>query len=76
MFRRLRSFPTLWIYQGIAAVLVPILDGVLVSVLLGVPLDGVIDAQSWGQIIATAIALVLWSWYLRVSVRVNNTFVN
>jgi uncharacterized membrane protein len=76
MFRRLRSFPTLWIYQGIAAILVPILDGALASALLNVPLYSVIDAQVGAQIVATAIAVVLWTWYLRVSVRVRNTFVN
>jgi hypothetical protein len=56
--------------------LVPILDGALASALLNVSLYSIIDAQVGAQIVGTAIAVVLWTWYLRVSVRVRNTFVN
>ena len=76
MFRKLRLFPTLWIYQGVAAVLLPILDGAVVSAFLNVSLYSIVDATAGAQIVGTAIAVTLWTWYLRVSVRVRNTFVN
>ncbi len=76
MFRKLRLFPTLWIYQGLAAILLPILDVALASALLHVAPFSVLDASVGGQIVGTAIAVALWTWYLRVSVRVRNTFVN
>ena len=76
MFRKKRSFPTLWICQGVAAILVPWIDIVLVAAILDLPIRDLVDGRDIAQSVGGIVAVVLWSWYLRVSVRVKNTFVN
>jgi hypothetical protein len=76
MLRTKRSFPTLWIWQGVAAILVPWIDILMVAALLGVGPGQLVDASDVAHLVGAVIGVGLWSWYLRVSVRVKNTFVN
>ncbi|MBV8193210.1 MAG: DUF2569 family protein [Alphaproteobacteria bacterium] len=76
MLRTKRSFPTLWIWQGVAAILVPWIDILMVAALLGVGPGQLVDSSDLAHTVGAVIAVGLWSWYLQVSVRVKNTFVN
>jgi len=58
-----------------AAVLVPVIDGVLVAAVLNIPLGQVYAEKEIGQTVAALIAVAIWWWYMNVSVRVKNTFV-
>jgi hypothetical protein len=75
MFQRRRSFPKLFFYQWITGMGAILLDWVLVSVLLDLPLDQVVGAGSLGQAIGGSIAAGIWVWYVTQSKRVQNTFV-
>jgi hypothetical protein len=76
MLRTKRSFPTLWIGQGVAAVLVPWVDILMIAAFLGVNPAQLVEGSDVAQSVGAVIAVSLWSWYLRASVRVKNTFVN
>ena len=76
MFRKSRWFPSLWIWQGAAAVSLPFVDAILVANILKIQVSQVLDEKTIGQAIGSAIAVGIWIWYLRVSMRVRNTFVN
>ena len=76
MFRTKRAFPTLWKAQGVAAVLLPIVDLVVVSAMMNLPVVKMFDGTAMGEMIAAPIAIVIGWWYMNVSSRVKNTFVN
>jgi hypothetical protein len=76
MFRTKRSFPKLWICQGVVAILVPWIDILMVAALLGLSADQLVDGKDIAQTFGGIVGVSLWSWYLNVSVRVKNTFVN
>ncbi len=76
MLRKSRSFPSLWMCQGAAAILLPFVDAALVASILKIEVSQVLDEKTIAQTIGSAIAVGLWIWYLKVSVRVRNTFVN
>ncbi|MBM3646116.1 MAG: DUF2569 family protein [Alphaproteobacteria bacterium] len=76
LFRKWRSFPVLWIYQGLAVVLFYWLAALILSGMMNVSFAKFVDEAEIGRSIGTAIGVALWAWYLRVSVRVRNTFVN
>jgi hypothetical protein len=76
MFRTKRAFPTLWKAQGVAAVVFPIVDRVVVSATMNVPVTKMFDGTAMGEMIAAPIAIVIGWWYMNASVRVKNTFVN
>ncbi len=76
MYRKRRSFPTLFLYQWFAIPGLFILDMLLVSALLGVGVNALMDAEEIGSVSGTFIATGLWVWYIFKSVRVRNTFVH
>lgn len=76
MFREKRYFVVAWKLQSLAVVLVPILNWVLVSDIMQVPMGKVVAEEAVGQVIGGAVGIAIWWWYLTVSVRVKNTFVN
>lgn len=75
MFRKWRSFPSLWTYQWLMALLVPWVDIVMVGAMQNQPLQQLITPRDIVQTIVASIVGGMWLWYLRVSVRVKNTFV-
>jgi hypothetical protein len=75
-FREKHYFVATWKLLGLALVLVPVLDWVLLSNILQVPMNKLVTEEAIGQVIGSAIGLAIWWWYLTVSVRVRNTFVN
>jgi len=70
MYRRRRSFPNLYRWQLIAAVAVLLIDVLMTSAALKLPVSDLIDGKTIGRLFAGAI----WVWYVSVSVRVRNTF--
>ena len=51
-------------------------DAAMVSVMFNVPIEKVMDGQALGEFIVLIIGYGIWWWYVSVSVRVKNTFVN
>ncbi len=76
LFRRRRSFPAWWKMTGVAALLVPIIDTVLVAVVLDISFDLALILKQVAGTFQTLVAVVIWWLYLNLSVRVKNTFVN
>ena len=76
LFRKLSIFPSLWKLQYSVVVLFPFIEAALIARGLGVSVESLIDAETVGSSIGKAIGVALWWWYMNVSVRVRNTFVN
>ena len=73
MFGRRSTFPRFFRWLWITSIVLPLLDIVAVSALLGVSPDQLIDADM-ARVAASAVVMGLWVWYMQVSVRVKNTF--
>ena len=73
MFGRRATFPRLFTWVWITAIVLPLLDMVAVSTLLGVPLAALLDADM-ARVAMAAVVMGLWVWYMHASVRVKNTF--
>lgn len=73
MFGRRSTFPKLFTWVWITAIVLPLLDMVAVSTLLRVPFAALIDADM-ARVAMAAVVMGLWVWYMHVSVRVKNTF--
>jgi hypothetical protein len=69
------SFPMWWKITAVTAVLLPIVDGALVSAVLGMPFRQLYFLTEAAQTFAGIVAVVIWWLYLNLSVRVRNTFV-
>ena len=66
-----RSFLIFWILTAFSPLFtLPIL------IVPGVTLETILPTEDVGKSIGAAIGLGFWYWYIRVSVRVKNTFVN
>jgi hypothetical protein len=76
MLRKQRPFVGLWKAQAIAFVVLPIVADVLVARIANIPMDRVFTVRTIGPQLVTIVPLGLWWWYLNVSVRVKNTFIN
>jgi Protein of unknown function (DUF2569) len=76
MLRKQRPFVGLWKAQAIAFVVLPIAADVLVARIANIPMDRVFTVRTIGPQLVTIVPLGLWWWYLNVSVRVKNTFIN
>lgn len=76
MFMKRRSFPRSWKMMAVASVLYGPVDAAMVSMMLKVPFDKVMDEQAIGQYFVVVVSIGLWWWYINVSIRVKNTFVN
>lgn len=76
MFRTKRNFPALWKACAIATVLMSPVEAVAVAGVLHVPVSSILDEKAIAQLIPLSIAGAIWWWYLTVSIRVKNTFVN
>lgn len=75
MYRRSRLFPKLFMYQWIAIPAFLILESLLVSASLGVPIDQVLSPGAVSRTTGAFLFGGLWVWYVFKSVRVRNTFV-
>ena len=73
MFRRRATFPKLFTWLWIAAVVLPFVDLVAVALLLNVPLAALFDSDMV-RVLVGAVVMGLWVWYMHASVRVKNTF--
>jgi hypothetical protein len=75
MYRRRRSFPTLFLYQWIAYPGIAIASALL-AVGLGIPIDDVLAPEQVKESVGDTIGWGVWTLYVFRSVRVRNTFVN
>jgi len=73
-FKKKRVFPTLFMIQWVAAPVMLMVDGLLVSSLLQVPLGLVLTAEQLMPVLMAFVLGTVWVWYLYKSVRVRNTF--
>ena len=76
MFRKKRTFPAIWKVQAAAQIAYALLDCLLVSALLNVPIQSVLDEMTMAEFAVLVVGLTLWWCYMNVSIRVKNTFVN
>ncbi len=74
MFGRRSTFPRLFRWVWIASMVLPIVDIVAVSALLGVSPTALMDADM-ARVAVAAVVMGLWVWYMHASVRVKNTFI-
>jgi hypothetical protein len=70
MYRRRRSFPSLYRWQFYAGLAVFLADVLMASAVFKLPVSDLVDSKDISQIFGLAI----WVWYVSVSVRVRNTF--
>jgi uncharacterized membrane protein YhdT len=75
MLRERSSFPMWWKIMAVAAILFPIVNGALISAVLGVPLTRFYFLREAAQTFAVIVTVGIWWLYLNLSVRVKNTFV-
>ena len=75
MYRKKTYFPTLFLWQWIFALVVSVGNLVVPALLMGIPLNEMMNTQAVGSILAVAIVGGLWVLYVFRSVRVRNTFV-
>jgi hypothetical protein len=76
MFRKKRTFPAIWKVQAVAQLSYALLDCLLVSTLLNIPIQTVLDEKTMGEFAVLLVSLTIWWWYMNFSIRVKNTFVN
>jgi hypothetical protein len=76
LFRTKRNFPNLWKAMAVASILFAIVDTAMISLVLDVPIERVMDAEGTVQFVGLLIATCIWWLYLDKSVRVKNTFIN
>lgn len=74
MYRKKRSFRTLFLYQWIAYLGLAIMDVLLGILVLGLPIDDVFAAKPFQEAAGSAIGWGLWALYVFRSVRIRNTF--
>lgn len=75
MYSKNRLFPKLFLYQWLAILVYGVLDALLVSAALGVPVNGLYGAKEISSIVGPFLGTGLWVLYMYKSVRVRNTFV-
>ena len=76
LLRKRKNFPKLYAIQWVLLLGLPFADWIMISFVLNVPLRDVVDPDDVRKIATSSAALGLWVWYVFVSVRVRNTFVN
>jgi hypothetical protein len=76
LFRTKRNFPNLWKTMAVATILFAIVDTAMVSLVLRLPIDRVMDTEATFRFVGLLIGTCIWWLYLDKSVRVKNTFVN
>ena len=76
LFRTKRNFPRLWKAMAVGTILFAIVDTAMVSLVLGVPIERVMDGEATLQFVGLLIGTFIWWLYLDKSVRVKNTFIN
>ena len=76
LFRTKRNFPRLWKAMAVATILFAIVDTAMVSLVLGLPIERVMDGEAALQFVGLLIGTFIWWLYLDKSVRVKNTFIN
>ncbi|TGQ64539.1 DUF2569 family protein [Mesorhizobium sp. M00.F.Ca.ET.186.01.1.1] len=74
MLRRSHSFPLLFLFQWVAIPVVFILDTILISSTLAVPVNQVLAGDALVAPIASFVVTGIWVAYVYKSVRVRNTF--
>ena len=74
MFRKSSLFQKLFFYQWVALIGYQVVDVLLVSAALGIPVTRILARGSLGQAVAGFVVTGLWVWYVHKSVRVRNTF--
>lgn len=74
MYRKSRLFRPFFVYQWLAIPVAFVLELLLVSTALDMPLGPLFAAAGPEQTLAAFIITGLWVWYLFKSVRVRNTF--
>jgi hypothetical protein len=76
LFRTKRNFPNLWKATSVATILFAIVDTAMVSLVLGLSIERVMDAEATVRFVGLLIWTCIWWLYLDKSVRVKNTFTN
>lgn len=76
LFRTKRNFPNLWKAMAVATILFAIVDTAMVSLVLDLPIERVMDEEATVRFVGLLIGTCIWWLYLGKSVRVKNTFVN
>jgi len=75
MYRKRRSFPVLFLWQWVFAVVISVANLVVPALLMGIPLWAMMNAESTASILVVVIVGGLWVLYVFRSVRVQNTLV-
>ena len=74
MLRRGRRFPQLFLYQWFALPVLFVLDTLLISTVLGAPVNQVLAGDALVAPIVSFVLTGIWVAYVYKSVRVRNTF--
>lgn len=74
MFRRSQRFKQLFVYQWFAIPVLFVLDTLLISVVLGVPVNQLLAADVLVASLVSFLLTGIWVAYVHKSVRVRNTF--
>lgn len=76
LFNKKHSFVQLFFYQWLALPVIFILNILIVSSALDLPVPSLLTGKETSSTVVQFLAGGIWVWYTRVSVRVRNTMVN